>query len=187
MGCMEGHSHAVIGTCCCRGGSCPSPSHRAVLKSFPSWIQTPIATQPERWGHLRRVALRGKGTAFPSRTARRGRAHGAASAPRSPRLTGLHLPNAISPGSYSAPINLPPTNYQPRVFFFDLIRQIWWSNVLSCVRTKLGQGHIKPIPESMCISAAHTQPVCLSIAPIKWSWGFDRHQLTQGWEKDKGS
>lgn len=47
---------------------------------------------------------------------------GAALGSKTPRLIGLHPPDAISPGSYSAPINLPPVNYQP--LFFDLIRQI---------------------------------------------------------------
>lgn len=101
----------------------------------------------------------------PGRHDAEGLVRGAASASHPPTLTGLHPPHAISPGSYSAPINLPPINYQP--LFFDLVRQIRWSNVLGCGRTKLGQGHIEPVPKSMRIPTAHAQPICLSIAPIK--------------------
>lgn len=133
----------------------------------PSWIQTFVVTQPERWGHLR-TAVRVEEKAQPSHPGQHedeGLRRGTASGSRNPRLTGLHPPSAISPGSYSAPINLPPINYQP--LFFGPIRQIWCSNVLGCGRTKLGQGHIEPVPKSTRIPTAHTQPICLSIAPIK--------------------
>jgi len=107
-----------------------------------------------------------------------GLTRGAASGSHAPTLTGLHPPHAISPGSYSASVNLPAINYQP--LFFDLKKWIRQSNVLSCGRTKLGQGHIEPVPESMCIPTAHAQPICLSIAPIKEPRGFNRHQLAHG-------